>query len=96
MEKAYVPLLGMLYKHALKETDSKNAVNLSYWITEPKNDCERFEQKSKLVKIILEEFLTEFWGPRCDEYEGDCVCCYMWSLYDCLMKNPFEDEENDT
>ena len=38
------------------------------------------QRKSKRV--------TEYWGPRCEEYEPLCACCVAWRLLDETGKPP--------
>ena len=28
------------------------------------------------------KFITDFWGPRCPDYEPECWCCKAWKRYD--------------
>lgn len=33
---------------------------------------------------FVEEAITEYAGPRCDEYMEGCCVCEMWKKYDAL------------
>ena len=33
----------------------------------------------------LNEWMVEYYGKRCPEYEKDCACCEAWELYDKLI-----------
>lgn len=28
------------------------------------------------------EAITEWWGPRCEDFEPECFCCKAWLAYD--------------
>jgi hypothetical protein len=39
--------------------------------------------KKELKKIY--EWMIEYYGKRCPEYEKGCACCEAWKLYDMLI-----------
>lgn len=32
----------------------------------------------------IEEAITEWFGPRCDDFNAHCACCQAWREYDTL------------
>jgi hypothetical protein len=30
----------------------------------------------------MEAEVTEYWGPRCPDYEPECPCCKAWAHFD--------------
>jgi len=34
---------------------------------------------------LVEEALTEHWGPKCSEYEEGCIVCDAWREYENLV-----------
>ena len=36
---------------------------------------------------MIERFISwlytrKIWGPRCGEYEPECICCQKWAIHD--------------
>jgi hypothetical protein len=56
---------------------------------EQDQDGAKFAMMVSHLRIIAEEMLTEFFGPRCDDYEAGCGCCGRWRLLDDLTADPF-------
>ena len=34
---------------------------------------------------LIEEALTEWYGPRCPDFADGCPCCLAWAEYDWLL-----------
>ena len=43
-----------------------------------------YELTEKDVKK-LKEWINEFYGKRCPDFEKGCACCEAWKLYDMLI-----------
>lgn len=33
---------------------------------------------------LLEDLIAEDYGPRCPDFEGNCIACLAWAAYDAL------------
>ena len=43
----------------------------------------------------VSQFLTHYFGEKCEDYEADCECCRRWRLFEELIANPFSQEDRD-
>jgi len=39
----------------------------------------------------VEEAITEYWGPRCPDFDPECRVCRTWVRFDVLKKS-YEEE----
>jgi hypothetical protein len=47
--------------------------------------------------MMLDNFISwlytkTIWGPRCPDYDPDCVCCRQWGIHDDLFENKIMNE----
>jgi hypothetical protein len=40
----------------------------------------------KIVRAAVDEWLTQNYGERCDDFEFTCACCQRWMLADLLFQ----------
>ena len=52
-------------------------------------DQVRFEELSQEIRTLSEEFLEEFWGEKCEEFDENCYICQRWQALEDLLYNPF-------
>lgn len=45
------------------------------------------------ARFYIAEAITEWFGPRCPDFEPECPCCLSWAEYDLLMRLEAELEE---
>ena len=50
-----------------------------------------FDKDINNFKVLLEEFIDKWYGPKCPDYEETCICCQIWKNYEKLTKNVFID-----
>lgn len=50
----------------------------------------KFDKVSAKIREASEKLLKEFFGPRCKEFEPDCICCQRYKAMDDLLENPFK------
>lgn len=43
------------------------------------------DQATYYIKTLLSKYLTEFYGERCPDYDGDCECCKRWECFDIIF-----------
>ena len=55
-----------------------------------RNDYTHFEALAQPVYEAGRHLLLEMYGPKCDTYDGNCVCCRRWRLLEQLVQNPFD------
>lgn len=36
---------------------------------------------------MVEEAMTEYWGPRCTDYDANCPHCQAWAEFDARQKS---------
>lgn len=44
-----------------------------------------YEFKNAYIKNMAEDFVTEYFGERCGDYEHNCECCRRWRALDTLF-----------
>jgi hypothetical protein len=45
------------------------------------------------IRQAMFEYLVQFWGERCPDFNEECSLCQKWKAFDCLTENPFNPEE---
>lgn len=76
----FIKRMIKIEKSPISEKDKKLARevkgNAAYW--------DEFDKEVKSENQKLENWMIENFGPRCPDYEKDCVVCEKWKLYDQL------------
>ena len=54
-------------------------------------DYQEFAAKAAEVEAVASKFIEEWYGPRCSDYDEDCLICIAWKQLDDLLANPFND-----
>jgi len=34
---------------------------------------------------LIEEAVTDYWGPRCPDFDSGCGCCEAWKQYNKML-----------
>lgn len=54
---------------------------------------EAFVARGQLLKVDLQNWITEYWGERCPDCEPGCFVCRAWQAFDAMTEFfPGEDE----
>lgn len=46
------------------------------------DDHDRFAADSDALVAHLDQYVTQYYGTRCDEFEPDCPVCKFWKWRD--------------
>jgi hypothetical protein len=52
-------------------------------------DGRRFQTAAETVRTFAAEFLREWFGERCPDFEANCTNCRRWAALDDLIANPW-------
>lgn len=50
-----------------------------------------FTKVASYIRVIATSLIEQHFGPRCPDFEKDCVCCQRWKALDELIDNPYEE-----
>lgn len=62
-------------------------------VVSPEDDPDfiEFAKVAGYILVIGTSLLEQHFGPRCPDFEKDCICCKRWKALDDLIDNPFAD-----
>jgi hypothetical protein len=43
-------------------------------------------RETDIVLTRMKRYVTEYFGPRCEEFDAGCACCGAWKHYDAFEK----------
>jgi hypothetical protein len=50
-----------------------------------------WQNHAEFLRQYAARVLAEYFGPRCPDYEPQCVCCQRWRALDALVANPYDE-----
>ncbi len=39
-----------------------------------------------MITNLIKDAMDDYWGERCPDYHGGCICCQAWEQYDILTE----------
>jgi hypothetical protein len=39
-----------------------------------------------MMTNLIKDAMDDYWGERCPDYHGECICCQAWNQYDILTQ----------
>lgn len=66
----------------LKKTSDYRGEQIKKLLASESHGCKNEDKMAKGMAQLVEVWMKTYYGPKCGDFEPDCICCQVWKAYE--------------